>query len=260
MTIYTDKSKAVEEFKKRFSNTALLPFLCNLDSDTLFAKLLAAEEIVRDRLRILLEPTKVLTAEDTSQADIDALNATNPPTAYVLDPGYDYTADFFQNNAWGMLVTRRKPVISVESYKFVYLDQRTPVFTVPAGWIRMDRKYGHIRLLPTADAALLPLNAFLLTAMSAGRVIPSMIHLSYTAGIKDIRKEYPGLYEFIFRVAALELIMDTFPSGSDSVSADGLSQSMSFDITQWLDASKGIITNEYKRWSDLFNGVRVMVA
>lgn len=258
MSIFADKTKAVDEFKKRFSNTALLPFLCNFDGDTLFAKLLAAEGTVRDRLRILLEPTLVLTAEDTTQAQTDALDTAN--TAYVLDPGYDYTADFFINNSWGYLVTRRRPVISVESYKFVYLDQRTPVFQVPPGWIKLDRKYGHIRLLPTIDAALLPLNAFLLTAMSAGRVIPALIHLNYTAGIKNIRKEYPGLYEFIFRVCAMELIQDTFPSGSSSVSADGLSQTESFDITQWLDSNKGIITNEFRRWQDIFHGVRVMVA
>lgn len=259
MTIYTDKSKAVAEFKKRFSNTPLLSFLCKYDEDTLYAKLLGNEQTVRDRLRILLEPTQVLTQDDSTDAAlIPGLETAKTP--YLLDPGYDYTADFFQANSWGYLVTRRKPIIAIQQFSFVYVDPKISLMDVPKSWLRIDRQYGHVRLLPTGEAALLPLNSYLLSVFGGGRTIPNMIHVRYTAGINDIRKDYPGLYEFMFRVAALELIQDTFPSGSSSVAADGLSESESFDITQWLDANKGIITNEFRRWQDIFQGPRIVFA
>ena len=252
-----DKAKLAEGFKKRFQNAGLLAFICTYDTDVLLAKLRAAESEISDRLRLFLEPTQVFCSDDDNAAAIAALPAETP---HVEDPGYDYNPDLFQGNTGGYLVARQRPIIAVQSYRFVYSNPQLSYFNVPASWIRLDKKYGHVRLLPNSDVSMLPLNAYLLTIFGGGRTIPNFIRLQYTAGIQNIQTEYPALYEFIFRVCALNLIEDTFPGGSQSISVDGLSESQAFDLSIWRDSSKGIVTNEYRVWQDKFSGVRMIVA
>ncbi|WP_293371598.1 hypothetical protein [Nevskia sp.] len=258
MTIFTDRQAAITDLKARIPRVDVLESQVGCMSDSeVFLKLRAAEAEVSRRLRLPLEPTLVLNEDDTTEAEIAALP---PGTAFRLEPGYDYAPNFFQQNSWGYLVTRQRPIIELQSYRFVYADSRGSSYEVPREWFRIDKKYGHVRLLPTGSTSLLPLNAYLLSVFSGGSSIPNAIRLRYTAGVRDLQNTHPDLYDFILRVSLLLLIRSSFPGGSGSISADGLSGSESFDIKAYTDAANGSIEGEYKRWTDFFHGVRMVIA
>lgn len=256
MSIFAEgqKDEAVAELRSRFAATPVLSHLAKLDDDLLYAKLLAAEAEVARRLRIFLEPTWVF-PEGVAQSAIDAREPASSP--YVIDPGYDYNPDFFRDNRWGYLVTRRRPIISVSKFEFVYGQPSDPVFAVPNEWLRLDRKYGHIRLVPVGAPVTLPLSQYMLSAFGGGRTIPHMLRLTYKAGIEDLQKDHPDLYDFLFRVAGLALARDRMPGGSESISVDGLSESRSFDIKAYADSQQGALEGEYKSWQQFFSGPRL---
>ncbi len=258
MTIFRDRQAAVSELR------ALVPRVGVLESrvDCLAAAeatsvLMAAEAEVSRRLRIPLEPTLILNEDDATEQTLAALPAD---TVYRLEPGYDYRPDMQQPDGWGYLLTRQKPIIEVQSYRIVYATSSGTEYEIPREWLRVDRKYGHIRLVPSGSMAVLPLNNFLLALYGGGRTIPNAVRLRYVAGIRDLRTQHPDLYDFILRVALLLLIRSAFPGGSGSISADGLSGSESFDIKAFVDGANGSIEGEYKRWQDFFHGVRMVVA
>jgi hypothetical protein len=255
VTIFADETAAVADFKDRFAAAPLLSkYLAKVSTDTLYKKLLAAEKQVSRRLRIPLEPTQVFCADDgVTQDQITALNGM----PYVTDAGYDYTPDFFRENSWGLIRTRIYPVIAIQAYNFVYFNPGQVIFSVPASWIKLDAQYGMIRLVPNSNAAQLPLNAYLLSAFGGGKTIPQMIHLTYTAGIQNLATNEPDLYDFIVRVAGVLALLDTLPGSSNSISGDGLSQTMAFDLKTFIDNEKGAIELQYKSFFQAFHGVRV---
>jgi hypothetical protein len=262
VTIFREEARAVARFKEQFAaNERIGPILCKMSPQFIFQKLLAAEDTVAQRLRVFLEPTQVLCSDDPDTVNaplIAAAEALTPPMPIHYEPGYPYNPDFFRDNSWGMLQTRQVRINLVQAWSFYYFDPRIPVFTVPLDWVKADKKYGRLQLLPTGEAVLLPLNAYLLSVFGGGRSIPNMIHIQYIAGIKDIWKEHPGLVDFVFRIAALLMILDQFPAGSESISMDGLTQSQAFDISAYIDGTKGSIEREYKTWTDRIHGIRML--
>lgn len=254
MTIFTDTQKAADEFKARVCDVPGLGKVATAKPEAILLKLKAAEAEVKRRLRILLEPTWVF-SEDSTDIEIAARSPADSP--YLVDPGYDYHPDIYIDNAWGWLSLRQKPLISVSKYYFFYAVGAPNFFQVPAEWLRLDKKFANVRILPSGPAgALLPLNAFLLSALTGGRTVPHFVRVVYKAGIVDVRTELPDLYDFILRVATLLYIRDGFPGSSESISADGLSQSRSFDLSAYTKAQGGVIEAEYDKWQQFFHGVR----
>lgn len=259
MSIFKNPAKATADFRARFAGSQVLEPLCKVGDPTVLAKLKAAEKEVSRRLRVFLETTQVLCENDANTDVLPGLIADKTP--YALEPGYDYSGMWVGDDGWNYLLTRQKLIQEVQSYRFSYLGTEDIHFNVPLTWLRLDRKYGHIRLLPSGiNTAFIPLSSYLLSVFGGGRTIPNMIRIRYTAGIKDIEEDYPDLLDFIYRYAAFSMIRDLFPGSSSSISVDGLSQTQAFTLADYADKTKGAIEAEIGRWIDIFQGVRVVVA
>lgn len=209
---------------RRFT-TERLPLLASFvrstpTSDYIWDKFLAAEADAQRELHVFFVPT-VLFPNDPTQDEIDALDGA----AWAVDPGYDYDQDITQPGGWSYLALRQKPVISLESIKFSYPSMGT-IFSVPPQWIKVDKKYGHVRFIPTSSAFTTPMGGMMIAAMGM-QSAPQFIEVRYTAGLKNAAADYPDLLDLIQRMVMLRMVTDAFLPGSSSISADGLSQSMS---------------------------------
>lgn len=230
----------------------------NLTDDYLWSKVLAAEASMKHTLRVPLVPTQFFPTQPTDD-DLAALPAGMP---WEIDPPYDHDPAFFDGDRWGFLVTNNRPLISVSMMRFAYPSPVSGIFDVPSEWLRVDQKYGQIRIVPTSLTISFPLAAFMLTAVSSGRVVPQMVELTYVAGLADARKDYPELLDAIKKMAVLLIIQDAFLPQSGSISADGLSQSMSIDMEKYRDTIDSIINGPKGSNGGLMtaiHGIRSMV-
>lgn len=195
------------------------------------SSLLAAEKEIGRTLKVLLEPTQVFPYEPTSQQIATIANGL----PWIEEAAYDYDADFFRENRWGYIVTRQHPIIQVQSISFNYPAPTTTIFPIPNDWQRLDKKFGHIRLVPASSQFTAPLGLFLLQALGGGGVIPAMLQVVYSAGLTDAKTNWPDLVDVIYKQAILNLIDGAFLPQSGSISADGMSQSQSFDASKYRD-------------------------
>ena len=216
----------------------------------LLSKLKAAEAEASRQLRVYFAPT-VIIPDDAPQSEIDALETTN--TRYAQEAAYDYDAHFFSGEQWGYIVTKQKPIVSVQSIRFAYPAPTTQVFDIPQSWIRLDKKYGHIRQVPAAQSFSAPLSAFVMQALGGGRTVPFMIHVRYTAGLANPSRDYPDLVDLVKKMAVLRIMQDAFLPQSGSISSDGLSQSISADVLKWSEG----IEHKLDDLRDAIHGPRV---
>jgi hypothetical protein len=201
-------------------------------TDALLARsLYAAEAEIGRRLKIFLEPTMVF-GFTPAQSDIDALPAGMP---WVEEPAYDYDAGFFQENRWGYVVLRWHPVISVTSMSFNYPAPTVTVFEIPNDWIRLDKQFGHIRLVPATSQFTAPLGVFLLQALGGGGTIPNMIQVDYVSGLTNAKVNWPDIIDVIYKLCIMKIIEGLFLPQSGSISADGMSMSRSLDTSKYRD-------------------------
>lgn len=202
-------------------------------NDVLWAKILAAEVELAGLLQVPLEPTEIFPSKPTA-AELLALDGR----PYMVEVGYDMPPDFFASGMWGALQLRQRPVLAVTGLSFVYPSLSTSVFNVPLDWIRLDAKYGQIRLFPTGQVVTAPLSIFVLQAMGQGTNVPHMIRVRYRAGIDASLPEFADVRELVLHGAGLRILQDLHVPQSSSVSADGLSQSESLDVSKgyedWL--------------------------
>lgn len=209
----------------------------NVSDSYLWDKIRAAESEIAHELRVPLVPTKFFNAAPTPD-EIAALDGM----PWVIESAPDYEGDMFTGNKWGYIVTRQKPIISVEMFKFVYPTEQNGHYDIPLNWLSIDRKYGHVRIVPTSNAVLTGLAGLVMFNLSAGRTIPSMVHITYTAGLQNATKDFPELIDAIKKKAVLKIIGDAFLPQSGSISADGLSESLSVDMDKY-SASIDLIIN-----------------
>lgn len=198
--------------------------------DYLWDKVLAAEAEISHTLRVPLVPTRFFPLPPT-QAQLDALAGI----AWEIEPGYDYDPDMFEADKWGYIITRQRPIISVESMIFAYPSQDVDLFTIPPDWLRIDQRYGQIRIVPSSSAPLFAINSWAMSMLTNGTNVPAMVQLTYTAGLLDAWRTYPELIDLIKKKAVLKIIGDAFLPQSGSISADGLSQSLSVDMEKYSD-------------------------
>lgn len=222
-------------------------------SDTyLLEKLQAAEADAARRLRVFLEPTEMVPM-GTPQEEIDALVAAGKRVEE--EPGYDYDPDLFTGNTWGLIEVRQAPIIAVHSVAFYYPAPGTVLWQFPADWLRPDKKYGRISVVPIQAVVSLPLNAYIISSIGGGRTIPFMMGVRYTAGLKNARADYPDLIDVIKKAAVLMVIDDQFLPQSGSVSGDGLSQSISWDAEKYRDT----VDKKLDALRQSIHGIRMMV-
>jgi hypothetical protein len=228
-----------------------------VSDDYIWDKIRAAESEISHTLRVPLVPTRFFPLNPT-QAQIDELEGM----AYGVDPAYDYTPDMFHFEKWGYFVTRQRPIISVERLRFAYPSQDTGFFDVPNDWIRIDAKYGHVRLVPSSPAIFTTMNAFIMTALAGSRSIPFMLQLTYTAGLSDVENKYPELLDVIKKKAVMKVIADAYLPQSGSISADGLTQSISVDMAKYEETIEHVLNGPEGSNGGLMsqiNGIRMMV-
>lgn len=199
-------------------------------------KVRAAESEIAHTLRVPLVPTAFFPLPP-SEAEIDALEGM----AWAVDPGYDYDPTLYQRDKWGYIITRHRPIISIDVVRFSYPSQNSGFFDIPTDWLRFDARTGHIQIVPTSNAVLASMSGFGMTALAGGLIIPAMVQVFYKAGLVDAATVYPELLDAIKKKAVVKIISDAFMPQSGSISADGLSQSMSVDVSKYGDLVDEII-------------------
>lgn len=253
-TALFNRFTSVDEF--RAQSLALLGTSISLDAvddDLLWQSLVSAEAQASHDLRVLFQPTTIIPST-APQSEVDALVAAGTP--FRTEAPYDYDPTNWTMDVWGHLVLRQRPVVRIDSVKFTYPHPGSDVITIPDQWLRIDKKYGHVQFVPTgAMMGMGPLSTYLLQAMSAGRLIPQMIHVRYVAGLEDAARNYPQLVSLVSRMATLKILKSAFLPQSGSISADGLSQSNSVDTSKWQDE----IDHDLEAMRQLFHGVRMTV-
>ena len=223
----------------------------------LWDKVRAAESELSHTLRVPLVPTRYF-PDPPSQEQIDALDGM----AWAIEVGTDYSPDMWTGDRWGFIVMRERPIISIEDIKFMYPGGAFGVVNIPKEWINIDAKYGHLRIVPTTSAVYHGVAGAVMMAGVGGRIIPSMIKVTYTAGLTDVANTYPELIDAIKKKAVLKVVADAYLPQSGSISADGLSESFSVDMDKYHDAIDHIINGNAGSNGGLMakiHGVRAMV-
>ena len=234
MSIFQDPNETAREILRDrlvMLASAQLPET-ELSPEYVAGKLRAAEATIQRLLKVFFVPTKVL-PEDVPQAEIDALEAAETP--YFQEANYDYDANFFAGDRWGDIYLHQKPVISIDKVQIAYPFAGVPAYDIPVEWIRVDRKYGLLRLIPVSSLIASQMASLRMQLLSAGRMMPFSIRLHYTAGLKNAERDYPDLLEVIKKKTVLLIVEDMFLPTSGSISADGLSQSLSTDMSKYDD-------------------------
>ena len=228
-----------------------------VSDDYLWEKIRAAESEIAHTLRVPLVPTRFFPNPPT-QDELDALDGM----AWAVEVGTDYDPTMFERDKWGFIVTRQKPIISIDRMRFAYPTQGAGFFDIPQQWLTFDAKYGHIRIVPSTNAVLTNMSGFVMTNMASGRTIPSMVQFTYTAGLTDVANTYPELLDAIKKKAVLKVVGDAFLPQSGSISGDGLSQSISADMDKYHDMIDHIINGSTGSNGGLMakiHGIRLMV-
>ena len=220
--------------------------------DYLWAKLRAAEAEGERTLRVFFGPVEIIPQGSTE--DTVALDAAG--IRWIEEPGYDFDPDLFMGETWGLIETRQHPIIRIDSIQFAWPAPGMGVaFNVPTVWLRVDKKYGRINLVPTQNMLTLPLNTFILSALGGGRSVPLMMQIRYAAGLKNAARDYPDLMDLVQKMAVLNILSDWFLPQSGSISADGLSQSSSLDLDKYRTA----VNDRLETLRQAIHGIRHMV-
>lgn len=229
----------------------------SVSDDYLWDKVRAAESEMAHTLRVPLVPTHFFAYQPT-----DAQIAELDGMAWAIDPAYDYSPDMFRGDQWGFIVSRQRPIIDIKSLRFAYPTPEKGFVDIPRDWIRYDAKAGHIRIVPSSPAVFMSMNAFIMTALTGGRSIPFMMQLEYTAGLVDVETQFPELLDAIKKMAVLKIVGDAFLPKSGSISGDGLSESISIDMSEYQDSIDHIINGPKDSNGGLMtkiHGIRLVV-
>ncbi len=221
--------------------------ISGLSDDYLWELMLEAESAMARDLGILLEPTEIFPEGEPTPEQLAEIG----DRPYLVEPGYDAPPDFFSTAKWGITKLRQKLLISVQNIQIVYPSQPQPVFTVPQSWILLDRKGSIVQIVPgSSDALSAPLSVFTMQALSAGYTVPQMARIRYTAGLTKDHELYNAVRGLTLRLAAVLLLKNSFIPQSGSISADGLSQSLSMDVSKYQEA----IDDEIHKLKDRLKG------
>lgn len=236
---------------------SIMPDL-QVSDEYLWEKLLAAEAHVAHALRVPLTPTRFFPRTPTPE-QIAALPAGMP---WDIDPAYDYDPGNYTGDKWGMILTRQKPIQSIVSMKFVYPSPAQTIMEVPPDWVRHDGRYGQVQIVPTGTAYQTLLGGMFLSHFSGGRQLPFTVELEYIAGLANAARDYPDLIDAVQKMAVVKIVEDGFMPQSGSISADGLSQSLSVDASKYHDAVDTILNGSAGSNGGLMariHGVRMVV-
>lgn len=231
-----------------------------LSPNVITQKLFAAEDFYEHELGISLRPVRVFSdAESRASAQPPLQIDQYDPIADLSEAAYDYDAGMWDHSRWGFIKLRRRPIRSVTSIAFTWMHN-TLVWSVPATWIKPDRKAGTVQIVPMdGPATTMALGIFLTTMVAGGRGLPHAIYVDYEAGYTtdELAHRHQDLLEGIRLRVLLQLggIISAIAGGGQtggSLSLDGLSHSRSFGgkygaysglIQQAIDREKEILSS-----------------
>lgn len=225
--------------------------------DYIWEKIRAAESEIAHVLRVPLVATQFY-PERPTEDEIAAL-AGKP---WAIDPGYDLGPENNAGDRWGMVALRNKPLLDIQRFRFAYPAVDGVHYDVPLEWLRPDKKYGYVNVVPASFSISVPLSTIVMQALSAGRTVPLMLQITYTAGLENAARDYPELLDAIKKHAVVKMIEDSFKPQSGSISADGLSQSISMDMDKYRDTVDHILNGPKGANGGLvaaIHGIRAMV-
>lgn len=225
----------------------------DLPDDVIWGKLLGAEAAAERELRVWLTPREVLPAAERYDADAAALVALGHKVE--REPGYHYHPSMFSGDRWGMLELRARPISRIHLARFAYPLPDTTVIDLPRDWLRAEGNTNRVNIVPTTTPFAAPINSFILSALGGGRTVPYMLQIAYRAGIEDVRARLPDLPSVVERMAALTLVEDLLLPQSGSISADGLSQSLSWEA----EKHRELTLDKLAAMRDGLHGVRVTI-
>lgn len=207
-----------------------LPAESLADDDILWRKLVAAEAEAERLLKCFFGAVEVI-PDDALRSEIDALEAAG--TRYVQEQAFDSEPGMFLPAEFGFLALGHRPVQLVRNVTISMPAPFLSHFSMPPDWIRLNKKYGTLRFYPTnAAATVTVMGSYGIGAMGGGHY-PAAIAVRYVAGLKNTASQWPDLIDLVKKLTILNLLQTTFPGASNSISADGLSQSNSIDTDKW---------------------------
>jgi hypothetical protein len=239
--LFPDQAAAVLDLRAQLAlGPANYINMAALTDSMVWDKLVAAEVECERLLKTFFSPVAVIPDMATEQ-EIEALEEAE--TRYITIAGFDYDPEMFKGDRWGLMRLPYRPVQSVESVIISFPAPFLQNYTVPGEWIRFDRKNGDLNLVPTTAAATTPVGAFALVAMAGSVTYPQAIQVRYTCGLTNasgkvvtsFAQEWDDLVDVVKRIAIAKIFKMMMLPQSASISADGLSQSNSFNYKAWQD-------------------------
>ena len=239
--LFPDQAAAVLDFRAQLAlGPANYINMGALTDGMVWDKLVAAETECERLLKTFFDCVQVI-PDMATQAEIDALEAAD--TRYITIAGFDYDPEMFKGDRWGLMRLPYRPVQQVNSVTIAFPAPFLQNYTVPGEWIRIDRKNGDLNLVPTTAAATTPVGAFALVAMAGSVTYPQAIQVRYSCGLTNANgavvtsfaQHWDDLVDVVKRIAIAKILKMMMLPQSASISADGLSQSTSFNYKMWQD-------------------------
>jgi hypothetical protein len=148
--------------------------------------------------------------------------------------------DYYANdyNDFGYMSLNRYPVISVESIKMVYqrdANNLETVLEIPQNWVRLDPDTGIIRLIASSQYPArmqFGSSGSFFPEIFKNSMVPNMWVVNYTHGFKQgcvptiVNSAIGLLAANYFLIIAGDLILSSAGISGQSISLDGLSQSI----------------------------------
>lgn len=236
--LFPDKASAIAIARRdilAMAATSTLPAM-NLNDDYIWDKLVAAEADLQRRLRVKFRPYAYFTYEPTAD-EIAALNGM----PWLEDTPYDFDPEWMTGERWGFMKLNNVPIISVSLIKFRYPSQNSYVMEFSPDWIKLDKQTGQVRIVPNTTSAPFIFGNLMFNMMASGRVLPHTVDIKYVAGLQNVQDDWPDIVDLAKKLAVLKLLGDSFPAQSGSISADGLSESNSMDLSKHYETIDHII-------------------
>jgi len=212
------------------------------DDGNITAELAAAEDFYERELQIRFRPTRVFSDVWGRQngafpsQSLLLLPDDYDPINDIDEPAYNYDQDFWDYGRWGELNLNWRPLRDVSQLVFAF-PGTMPLYSPPRHWMRLDRKFGKLQLVPSSGQAIMAVfNQFLLSRVSGTRGLPQSIFIDYEVGFtpEELCAHHKDLLKALRLRTILSLggVLTTIasPKGATSASLgmDGLSRSQSF--------------------------------
>lgn len=228
-------------------------------------RLIAAEDEYERDLQIRWQPTRVFSDVWGRQQGVFPANSLAKlpddydPLTDLDEPAYNYASDFWGDGRWGEMDLGWRPVRDITAVWFAF-PGTNPIWQVPRTWIRPDRRFGAVQIVPSSAVAVYAsFNAFILGVIAGGRGLPQSIFIDYVTGFADgeLEQHHNDLLEGVRLRTMLQLLpmlsTAAAPGGTQggSLGLDGLSRSRQFGplgpysakIQQAIDREQEIRTN-----------------